>query len=111
MTVGSKFRNGSPVTRALSIASRSGLEQARHFLGIGQTSIGVKVVVKVRRTRSYSASTCGFQIRCFVSSATLNAYPAASAVEIFSMPLQTGYDCERCIQQTNEPVARICLDT
>src|SRR5215471_10732420 len=97
MTVGSKFRNGSPVARALSIASRSGLEQARHFLGIGQTSIGVKVVVKVRRTRSYSASTCGFQIRCFVFSATLSAYPAASAAFLSLRPLSFPNKNNRCL--------------
>jgi len=32
------FRNGSPVTRALSIASLSGLEQAKHDLGIRSES-------------------------------------------------------------------------
>ena len=91
------FRNGSPITRALSIASRSGLEQARHVLGIGQTSIGVAVVVKVRRTRSYSASTCGFQIRCFVFSATLSAYPAASAAFLSLRPLSFPNKNNRCL--------------
>lgn len=31
-----------------SITSLSGLEQAKHVLGIGQTSVGVAIVVKVR---------------------------------------------------------------
>src|SRR6516225_2686712 len=92
------FRNGSPVARALSIPSRSGLEQARHVLGIGQTSIlALLLSVKVRRTRSYSVRTCGFQIRCFVFSATLSAYPAASAAFLSLWPLSFPNKNNRCL--------------
>src|SRR5215472_7155425 len=90
-----------------------GLEQARYVLGIGQTSIGVAVVVKVsnpfifrQHLRLPDPLFCVFSYAQRVPRCECCVF-----VEIFSMPLQTGYDCERCIQQTNEPVARICLDT
>src|SRR5215831_11566888 len=49
------FRNGSPATRALSIASRSGLEQAKHVRGIGRSSFARPPLQAVRHNGSAGA--------------------------------------------------------
>ena len=41
--------------------------------------------------------TCGFQIRCFVFSATLSAYPAASAAFLSLRPLSFPNKNSRCM--------------
>ena len=47
--------------------------------------------------RAYSAWTCGFQILCFVFSATLTEYPAASAASLSFSPLSFPNKNNRCL--------------
>jgi len=47
--------------------------------------------------RLNSARTCGFQIRCFVFSATLTEYPAASAAFLSLRPLSFPNKNNRCL--------------